>query len=241
MKETLHIFIGFDEVETVAFHVLTQSILARATVPIAFHPIKRSLLKSIHNRERDPKQSNEFSFTRFLVPYLMGYNGVALFMDCDMMLRTDINELFESINLIDGKSVYVCKHEYEPKNTKKYLGATQYQYPRKNWSSVMLFNCAHHDCKKLTPEYVNEASGLDLHRFNWTADDRIGELDLRWNWLVGEYTHCPDAKNVHWTNFGPWLDDFANTDYSDEWFKERYFVNLAVQNKDVGFDPTDEQ
>ena len=199
MNDILHIFIGYDEVETVSWHVLCQSIIARATRPVAFHPVKRSLLKSCHDRARDPKQSNEFSFTRFLVPYLMGYKGVALFMDSDMMLRTDISELFDVVDLKEGNSVYVCKHEYQPRNVQKYLGAVQYPYPRKNWSSVMLFNCAHYDCRRLTPEYVNKASGLDLHRFNWTEDDRIGSIPLEWNWLVGEYKHNPEAKNVHWT------------------------------------------
>lgn len=234
---TLHIYIGYDAVESVSWHTLCQSILARSTMPVAFHPVKQSLLKQIYTRPTDPKQSNEFSFTRFLVPFLNGYKGWALFMDTDMMLRTDISKIFDHVDPTDGKAVYVCKHDYEPCSDKKYLGATQYKYPRKNWSSVMLFNCSHHDCRNLTPDYVNTAPALDLHRFHWADDDHIGDLPLEWNWLVGEYPYNKDAKNVHWTNFGPWLNDFAHVDYSDEWFKEKALANHALQNKDVGFEP----
>jgi len=237
MSETLHIYIGFDAVETVSWHVLTQSIIARSSIPIAFHPVKKSMLKEIYTRQTDPKQSNEFSFTRFLAPYLQDYRGWALFIDCDQMFRVDIKEIKKYMNPIEGKSVYVCHHDYEPKSSTKYLGAVQYSYPRKNWSSVMLFNCSHSDCRKLTPEYVNTAPALDLHRFNWTSDEKLGELPIEFNHLVGEYPYDKDAKNIHWTNFGPWLNDFADTDYADEWFKEKAIMNHAVQNSDVDYDP----
>lgn len=235
MSKTLHIYVGFDSVETVSWHVLTQSIIARSSIPVAFHPVKKSMLKEVFNRPTDPKQSNEFSFTRFLVPYLQGYKGWALFMDCDMMLRVDIAEIIKHMN--GGKSVYVCQHDYTPKEGTKYLGAVQYPYPRKNWSSVMLFNCSHSDCRNLTPEYVNTAPALDLHRFNWTTDERLGSLPLEWNHLVGEYQHDKHAKIVHWTNYGPWLTDFADVDYADEWFKEKAIMNHALQNADVDYDP----
>ena len=229
----VNIFIGYDSVESVAYHTLCESILSRASVPIAIHPIKRSLLKDIHSRPIDEKQSNEFSFTRFLVPHLMGYKGYAIFMDCDMLVLDDIKKLYDHADW--QKSVSVVKHDYTPKDKVKYLGTIQHPYPRKNWSSVMIFNCAHHHCKRLTPEYVNTASGLDLHRFNWTEDDAIGELPIEWNHLVSEYEPNPKAKLVHFTVGGPYFHEYEHCEYSDEWFKERSIMTNCNQRvtKDV--------
>jgi hypothetical protein len=231
-SETLHIFIGYDEVESVAFDVLCHSITSRASMPVAFHPVKLSMLRDVYNRPRDPKQSNEFSFTRFLVPYLMNYQGWALFMDLDMLVRTDIRELWE-LRRYD-KAVMVCQHDYQPSTQFKYLGNIQYTYPRKNWSSVMLFNCGHEDCQTLTPDYVNSAPALDLHRLLWAEEDNIGGLPLEWNWLVGEYLHNPDAKNVHFTIGGPWFTEFGHVDYADEWFKEKSNMLYTEQVDDKG-------
>lgn len=232
-EETLHIFVGFDQVESVAYHTLCHSILSRASMPIAFHPIKQSLLKNIYTRKHDPKQSNEFSFSRFFVPYLMGFRGWAVFMDLDMLFRksTDIKELYELRD--ESKAVLVCKHEYKPTTSTKYLGTVQYPYPRKNWSSFMLFNCDHRDCRKLTPNYINTAPALDLHRFKWTDDESIGELPLEWNWLVGEYKYNPKAKNVHFTIGGPYFEEYSHCDYSDEWFTERSLMLHALQLHEV--------
>jgi len=212
--EPLKVFIGFDQVEAVAYHTLVQSIIEHASVPVSITPVKQSLLP-MFTRERDVKQSNEFSFTRFLVPYLCNYKGTALFIDCDQMFRTDIKELFDLAD--SSKAVQVVKHEYTPATLTKFLGSIQYKYPKKNWSSVMLFNC--NLCSILTPEYVNEASGLDLHQFRWvTHPEHIGELPVEWNHLVGEYKPNPDAKNVHFTVGGPYFDDYLDCEFASEWF-----------------------
>lgn len=226
----LNIYIGFDQVESVAYHTLCHSILSRSSKPVSITPINLKNLKGIYTRKRDPKQSNEFSFSRFLVPYLNGYKGFALFMDCDMLVRTDINELFELRDVT--KAVQVVKHDYTPKNKTKYLGTTQYQYPRKNWSSVMLFNCAHYHCRKLTPDYINTATGLDLHRFSWTDDKYIGELPREWNHLVSEYEPNPKAKIVHYTVGGPYFDEYMNCEFSGEWFEEKSIMQHCQQRKD---------
>jgi len=212
----LKIFIGYDGVESVAYHTLVQSIMEYTTEPVSITPVKKSMLP-MYVRSRHSKQSNEFSFTRFLVPYLCNYQGHALFMDCDMIFTTDVAELWKLIDTT--KSVQVVKHDYTPKTQVKYLGAIQYPYPRKNWSSVMLFNCAR--CKKLTPKYINTAHPMDLHRLNWTKDSLVGELSLNWNHLVGEYEPNPDAKIVHWTLGGPWFNETKDAEYADEWFSMR--------------------
>ena len=148
-SEVLKIYIGYDPVESVAWHVMAHSIFSRSSKPVALIPINLANLKAIFKRERDPKQSNEFSYTRFLVPHLSDYKGYALFFDCDMMLRTDIQEIFDEVNKDPGKAVYVVKHDYQPRDDIKYLNTIQYKYPRKNWSSVVLWNCGHPENKKI--------------------------------------------------------------------------------------------
>ena len=170
----------------------------------------------IYTRPKDEKKSTEFSYTRFLVPYLMGYEGHAIFMDCDMLFRGDIHDLMLCAE-DDTKAVHVVKHFYIPKNDIKFKGNRQLKYDKKNWSSLMIYNCGHYDCMTLTPTYVNKASGMELHQFKWCDACNIGDLHLTWNWLVGEYPHNPYAKNVHFTIGGPWFEQYENCDYSFEW------------------------
>ena len=214
----LNVFIGYDPKESVALYTLAHSILRRASIPVAIAPLMRSQLKGLYTRERGPTESTEFSLTRFLVPRLSQFRGWSVFLDCDMLCRGDVAELTECIERNQDKAVLVCKHDYVPKTERKFLDQVQTKYPRKNWSSLMLFN--NERCTALTPEYVNRAPGLDLHRFIWTEDARIGELPLKWNWLVGEYGYNPDAKIVHYTLGGPYFDDYRDCDYAEEWFAE---------------------
>ena len=228
MQKIIPIFIGYDKKESVAYHVLTQSILRQSSVPVSFIPISLDILRQNHLywRETDPNQSNEFSFSRFLVPQIAHNMGLraCIFMDLDMLFRCDIAELWDLRRL--DKAVQVVKHDYTPKDQVKYLGNVQHAYPRKNWSSLMIFNLAHfHLCgpegpRKLKPQYVNTASGLELHRFMWIEDDYIGELPTAYNWLVGEYDFNPKAKVVHFTVGGPYFTEYRDCDYADEWREE---------------------
>lgn len=217
-NEPFRIFIGWDSRESVAWHVLAHSIMKHASCPVAIMPLDQRALRAaqIYTRERDVKASTEFSITRFLVPYLSNFQGVSVFMDCDMLVQYDITELLAYALSRPDCAVLVCKHDYVPKQTVKFLGQAQEAYPRKNWSSVMVFNNA--VCKVLTPELVNAATPKHLHRFEWTKDERIGELPLEWNWLVGEYESRPDARNLHWTNGGPWFPETLHVDCADRWF-----------------------
>ena len=212
----INIFIGYDRNEQIAYHVLSQSILRNATRPIRITPLYQPNIKYEFSRERSKIESTEFSFSRFIVPKLMDYSGWALFMDCDMLMFEDISKLWRMRD--DSKAIQVCKHDYTPKESKKFLGQVQTKYEKKNWSSFMLMNCK--KCTTLTPDYVNKASGLELHQFKWLEGDHlIGDLPLEWNWLVGEYEHKEDVNNVHYTEGGPWFDDYKNCDYSQDWFK----------------------
>lgn len=214
----IRIFIGFDPRETLPWHVLTHSILSRSTVPVSFIPLALQNLKDLMWREKNPLQSTEFSFSRFLTPYLSAYEGWSLFMDCDMLVLDDISKLWALRN--DRYAVMCVKHEHIPRETEKFLGAPQTPYEKKNWSSVMLFNNAR--CRRLTPEYVNTASGLELHQFKWlNHDDEIGAIPNEWNHLVGYEGHQSNMKNVHYTLGGPYFNEYADCQYGDEWRVER--------------------
>lgn len=231
--EPLRIFIGYDPRESVAYHTLCHSILSRSSIPVAFIPVNTTNLRGIYTRNHDPHQSNEFSFTRFLVPHLAGYKGWAVFMDCDQLVMTDIAGLYRLID--PNKAVMVVKHEYEPADEEKYLGAKQYKYPRKNWSSVVLWNCGHAANLRVDPNYVNTAPALDLHRFRWLPDELIGELPVTWNWLVGEYhygymgVYKQDVNNYHFTVGGPYFDEYGHIDGAEEWFTERSLMTFCKQ------------
>ena len=223
----INIFIGYDPREAVAFSVLAHSIHARSSQPVSITPLMLSQLKNIYTRGRHPLQSTDFSFTRFLVPYLSGHIGWSVFMDCDMLVLDDIAKLW---SLRDERyAVQVVKHNHVPKEDIKFLGATQTKYEKKNWSSVILFNNA--KCRALTPEYVNTASGLELHQFKWLGnDDLIGEIPRRWNHLVGYDAPDPDVSLVHYTIGGPYFDEYRDCEHADTWRQERMQM-LCVQEK----------
>ena len=212
----INIFIGYDNKERVAYNVLSHSIIQNSTKPVAITPIALNNLKDDFVRERNSLSSTEFSFSRFMIPHLMNYQGWALFMDCDMLMFEDVAELWRMRD--DSKAIQVCKHDYVPKTDTKFLGQVQTKYEKKNWSSFMLMNCK--KCTTLTPDYVNKASGLELHQFKWLeSEELIGELPLEWNWLVGEYEYKEDVKNIHYTEGGPWFEDYRECDYSKDWFR----------------------
>lgn len=217
MEPTLRIFIGWDSKEPIAFSVLADSIIRRASIPVAITALRLDGLKRIYTRERGPTESTEFSLTRFLVPYLSNYTGLSLFMDCDMLMQADVADLLLYPLAYPDKAVFVCQHDYTPKDAVKFLGQQQTAYPRKNWSSFMLFDNA--KCAALTPNVVNTATGLQLHRFQWIDDAQIGALPLEWNHLVGEYDPKPDASCLHWTLGGPWFPSHANAPHADRWLE----------------------
>jgi len=225
--QPIPIFIGYDPRERAATNVLIDSLYQHSRAPLAITPIVTPQLESqgLFWRERDPKQSTAFSFTRFLVPYLTGYRGWAIFMDCDMLCRGDIAELWAARD--ERYAVMCVQHEHVPGETKKFLGEVQSAYPKKNWSSLMLMQCDR--CTGLTLDYVNTATGLELHRFHWLAgDEEIGALPNRWNHLVDvqpapgkEETDGPTL--LHWTLGGPWFREQRTMGggLAAEWFSAR--------------------
>jgi hypothetical protein len=214
----IRIFIGYDPREAAAFSVLAHSIYARSSVPVSVTPLMLSALRGVFARERHPLQSTDFAFTRFLVPHLSGFEGWSLFTDCDMLVLDDIARLWALRD--DRYAVMVVKHEHRPREAVKFLGQPQSAYAKKNWSSVMLFNNAR--CTALSPEYVNRASGLELHQFKWLgSDDLIGALPHRWNHLVGFDAPTRDVSLVHYTLGGPYFDDYRDCEHAEAWRAER--------------------
>ena len=219
------IFIGYDPREAVAYHTCANSIIRHASRPVAIIPLALNLFDDYKETHTDG--SNHFIYSRFLVPHLMEYTGHAIFIDGDMIVRSDIVELWEQRDVT--KDVQVIKHDYKTRMTEKYLGAPNEDYPRKNWSSVILWNCNSFPNRRLTPDFVQQSTGSFLHRFTWLDDERIGELPREWNWLPDEYGPNPDAKLLHYTLGTPCFHEFATTPMADEWHREHLLADYCLQ------------
>ena len=218
--DNYNIYIGYDTREDIAYQVSKFSILQRSknvsVIPLKLDDLKE---KGLYWRGEDKLGSTEFTFSRFLVPELNDYKGWALFCDCDIIFLEDINNLF---NLKDDKYAVMCvQHDYTPKEETKMDGKQQTLYPRKNWSSLVLWNCGHPSNRKISKELINnpETTGKYLHRFSWLKDEEIGAIPHYWNWLVGWYKEPNDGspKAIHYTEGGPWFENYRDCDYHQKW------------------------
>jgi lipopolysaccharide biosynthesis glycosyltransferase len=223
------IFVGYDPRESLNFAVLANSLTRLASQPISIIPI--NLESMDFYRETHTDGSTAFSYSRFLVPYMMEYNGWAIFMDCDMLARTDISKLW---SLCDSRYAIMCvQHDYQTSSPIKFLGNANRNYNRKNWSSVMLINCAHERNSVLTPAMVEQQTGQYLHQFKWLDDKLIGSLPAEWNWLADEYGANKDAKLIHYTLGSPCFEEYRNVPMADQWLQELYDLqsNSTTVNK----------
>lgn len=223
----LPVFIGYDRREAIAFDVCRFSLLRHASIPLHVQALRQDELRArgLYRRQallRDGQRvdavdgrpfSTEFSFTRFLVPALCGYDGWALFVDCDFLFLADVAELPACAD--DGKAAMVCRQIHVPAENTKMDAQVQTTYRRKNWSSLMLLNCGHPAVKALTVDAVNERPGSWLHGFDWLDDADIGDLPHAWNWIAGVTSGAPRA--VHYTAGGPWFPAYTETAYAREW------------------------
>lgn len=224
--KSLTVYIGYDAREDIAFRVAAHSIQRWSSIPLRIVPlVLNDLVKQgLHKRRVDPLASTEFTFTRFLAPFLSGYSERCLYFDCDFLWTADVAELLTQAT--GDHAVWCVKHEYKPAAAMKMDGKPQSVYPRKNWSSLMLFNSEHASCRNLTPESVNEQTPAYLHRLHWARDSEIGELDVAWNWLAG-WNDKPAHGHplaIHYTTGGPWFSNCLDVDYADLWFKERQLL-----------------
>ena len=213
MAEAHRIYVGYDPTQDIAYEVLRYSLEKHATEPIEVHKIDADELTDF-NRPVDPLASTPFTYTRFLVPYLCDYQGIALFMDSDMVALGDISELFHLP--MDGLALRVRQHEHYPEDKIKMGGKTQTSYPRKNWSSLMLMNCP--ELTAWTKEAVETQSGAWLHRFEPIPDEKIGDISEEWN-VLDEMTG--PTKLLHYTSGGPWLKGCEDAPHADVWHRYR--------------------
>ena len=217
----MKIFIGYEPREDIAYKVCVHSILARQPKAEVIPLVQQELRDlGLYTRDIDKLASTEFTFTRFLVPELCDYNGWALFIDCDTLIATDIQELFD---LADDRYAVMCvKHNYKVSEDYKMDGQKQTSYPRKNWSSVMLFNCSHPSNRALSNRIINDpdTTGAYLHRMSWLEDSEIGELNHTWNYLADVYTSIPNPKIIHYTSGGPWFTEYKNCPFNHSWNME---------------------
>lgn len=216
----LKVFIGYDEREAEAYEVAEYSLHQTCSIPVSVTPLKTSILQAagLLTRPFDTRgkrydlvsqapQATDFAVSRFLVP-MLAHSGWALFVDCDVVFTRDLADLFMLRD--PTKAIQVVKHNHIPVETTKMDGVEQTRYPRKNWSSVILWNVNHPGNRRLNLSMVNQWPGRDLHAFDWLADDEIGDLPRCWNWLSGVEAYSGPGI-AHLTLGGPWLPNWVST------------------------------
>jgi hypothetical protein len=226
----LKVFIGYDPVEDAAYAVAERSLRRRASAPVDVVPLRADRLAAagllrrptdarggLYDLHSGAAMATEFAISRFLVP-ILAQTGWALFVDCDVVFLADVGELFAMAD--PNVAVQVVQHDHAPTATHKMAGRTQTRYPRKNWSSVVLWNVDHPANRRLSLDAVNHWPGRDLHAFGWLHDSEIGALPAAWNWLVNERAMPKVPKIAHFTNGGPWLPQWPGADHDDIWLSE---------------------
>jgi len=229
----IKVFIGYDssqdysdkfsDIVNPPYVVCKQSILNNVNREVEIIPIKIAALKELglYYRKEDLSSTTEFTYSRFMVPYLSDYKGISIFCDSDFLWKCDILETLDYIN--DDFAVSCVHHDYTPSNNTKMDGKIQTTYPRKNWSSLMIFNNEHPLTKKLNVDLVNTETPQYLHRMQW-AGEHIGKIPVEYNWLVGDYKIIDNPKALHYTNGGPWYNDYIK-EYEKDWLDVLNSIN----------------
>ena len=226
----INVFAGYDDREAVGYHTFCASLIRNASQPLSITPLHLDNLRGIYS-EVHKDGTNAFIYSRFLVPYLMGYKGWAIFVDgADMVCKGDIAELWAMRDYF--KAVQVVGHDYKTKHPRKYVGtsieADNGDYPCKNWSSVMLINCGHKAWQGITPTGIEGMTGAQLHRFSFMKESEIGFLRPEWNWLADEFGENPNAKLLHYTAGIPAWEHYKDTPHAADWFEANKWVNHAA-------------
>lgn len=224
------LYCGHDPRETVGTHVFIESVLQTTSLPVQLMLMHKPMVEAAVKR-KVPVGTNAFTVSRFLIPWFQEWTGPAIFCDgADMLCRADLKELFDLYD--PTKAVQVVKHQYRTKHARKYVGtsmeADNEGYDRKNWASLMLFNCGHYGWRRLTPTEVAATPKIDLLQFKFLQDKHIGELPATWNWLADEYGANEDAKLLHWTAGVPLFPAYADAPHADEYRRMHERVNHAT-------------
>jgi len=222
----LRIFIGWGSRQAECADVLAYSLRKHTTIPLDIRYLKLAELD--FDRPWDPLQSTEFTYTRFLVPHLCDFRGKAIFMDSDMLCLGDIAEL-DALDMSDY-ALRVVKHNHAPTETVKMDGRVQTRYRRKNWSSLMIMDCA--ALTHWTKNAVETQPGRYLHQFHDIPDARIGDIPPTWNVLdrIDEKT-----KLVHYTAGGPWFEQCRDHPFGATWFayRDAYYAEHGGSGSDL--------
>ena len=226
MSKLLNVFVGFDQKEAIAYHTFVQSVIETSSVPLSITPLAENNLNEYSEKHTDG--TNKFTYSRFLVPYLMNFKGWAIFVDGDMVCLSDFKNLKQFFD--SNLAVSVVKHDYKTKQKVKYFGQKNEDYPRKNWSSVIIWNCEHPKNKVLTPSFISNKEGSFLHRFQWLKDNDIGELPKSWNWLAIEYEETNNVDLIHYTLGTPCFKEYSTKSISKYWKKS--YVSLLTGKED---------
>lgn len=222
----IRLYAGFDPREEAGYHAFCSSVIEHASEPVTICPLHLPMFRKFY-RKGQAEGSNAFTFTRFLIPYLENFEGQAIFMDgSDMVLKEDIAKLWHMRDVF--KAVQVVKHDYQTRHPRKFIGTAMesqnMNYPRKNWTSVMLINCAHYSWRQVTPETVEKMPGVELHRLSFIQDRFIGEIPKEWNWLADEYGEG-DANLIHWTAGIPGFEHYKDAPMAGDWFNAHARAN----------------
>lgn len=222
----MRVLIGYDPAEAAAAEVAAKTLREVSGLEAEFLCAPKLADQGLLTRITDHRggqsydlisnapKSTQFAISRFLTPILC-QTGYALFVDCDVVFLRDPREMLQEVKA--EHAVSVVKHNHVPTEQWKMVNQVQTKYPRKNWSSVMLFNCEHPANRRLSVRDVNERPGRDLHAFYWLHDDEIGELDPRYNWLVDVQPMPADPCIVHMTLGGPWLPGWQGGSFDEQW------------------------
>lgn len=228
MESHLKFFVGYDRRFPNSYAVTCHSIRKRSTIPVDIAPLflPRLMADGLYTRPTvfdevmwdkisDAPMSTEFAISRFLIAHLCDYKGWAVFCDNDFMFLADPAELLELAN--PWTAVQCVHHNYVTTDTTKMEGQPQTQYPRKNWSSLMLVNCGHPANRILNPALVNKSRGIELHAFHWLPEELVGSLPEPWNWLEGHSDPALTPKAVHFTRGVPDMKGHEDVVYAEEW------------------------
>jgi len=220
------LFAGYDPRESIVYHTFVQSVLETSSLPVCDIPLHVPMLRDFDGQQDG---TNAFIYSRFLVPSIMQFEGWAIYCDSDMLFRDDLAKLWALRD--DRYAVMVVKHDYKTRHSLKAIGTAlesrNDDYPKKNWSSMVLWNCGHPRNRIVTRDFASTAGGKMLHRFEWLQEEDIGEIPREWNHLVGEYPYDSHAKLVHFTLGSPCFDFYRRCDYSEEWHRMKDQVERA--------------
>jgi lipopolysaccharide biosynthesis glycosyltransferase len=201
--EPIRVFVGADESQLVPAAVLEYTIRKHTAGRVEFTTMRDLPVPMPKDPAKRPRTG--FSFYRFMLPKLAGYQGRALYLDCDMQVFANLSELWAIP--FDGQTV-LCT--YQPEPPERWKGNKSFK-PGRHLAVMML------DCSRLDWDVHEIVRGLDEDRYGYTElmsdlaivpEEQIEErIPVEWNSL--EHYEAGTTKLVHYTQVPtqPWKND----------------------------------